>query len=247
MLPETVSQSDALQLLFNRQASLLIGFAELSKTQPDISYLQVQLCKPLFAMMCALLIGERRYVVRVNDQLDLIQIERSSHKNDLLWKIFQNEKVMSLMRTAVDFKHDPKPNHFKSFARSIETIASNYHRFMIMFIMHHYGIPQNSSLEEVIRFFSDHQPLQTDIISPGWWACWLRSRAVDVHVRFPRRASHPQVTTYINHTLWMAKYLSHKTSNQTGSVHDLQFNNLKKDLHKLINTWEVSGYGCRLR
>ncbi len=247
LTPDRLSPGDALQLLLNRQASLMIGLSLLRQDPVDGPYLQVQLSKPLFAMMSAVLIAERRYVVPVRRQLELIEADRRQRRSEPLWQVFQDEQVMDLLRVAVRFKHEPKPEHFVPFEENIETIARSYHDFVKTFVAHHYGLPTDGPIGALVDAFCAQQQRRLDILSPPWWACWWRSRSVGLRARRPTYAAHPQVDVYAAHLLWMTQHVTGRPQPWRAALPAARSCPQRDELDVLIDAWKVSGYGCAIR
>ncbi|MDP6057393.1 MAG: hypothetical protein QGH33_00810, partial [Pirellulaceae bacterium] len=178
------------------------------------------------------------------DQLELIETRRSDQRNHALWEVFANDRLMSLVREAVEFKHQPRCDHLTPFAETTETVARAYYDFVVKFIVRHYGCDDSPAVTELAVCMDRHQPRQLDLLSAGWWACCLRARSNRLKARWPRVAPHPQIGVYAASLLWMAQYVSTRP-------HDwrrwLPVSGRDDDgLDLLIRAWRICGYGCRI-
>lgn len=219
---DSLSRSDAVQLLLNRLASLIIGLSMLQQKTFDDCYLQVQLSKPLLAMMAAMQVKARCYQVSVKDQLAWAKQQ------------WQDAKLLNLMDTAVQFRHDPQLEHFQPYKQTASTIAKYYFTFLKDYISGHYGTSPDS-LESLIVAMRAAQPRQWDMLSPSWWASRLRAARIEVKVRRPTYGPHPQVDVYESLLRWMAQYLDNP---ELINIDDTKL---------LINLWKVSGYDCAIK
>jgi hypothetical protein len=201
---------------------LIIGLSLLASGSPDHTYLQVQLSKPLLAMMAAAQVEAGCYQVAARDQLRWMQTR------------VEAAGLLELLQTAVDFRHAPSPEHFQPFDQTAATIAGHYFEFLTAFMGRHYGAP-TQELPSLITAMQNHQPKQWDLIAPSWWACRLRARAAGLRARRPGRGPHPLIDVYAAHLRWMERYVA-------GEVH-LDADELKN----MIQAWKISGYDCKLR
>jgi hypothetical protein len=236
---ESVSPADALQLLLNRQASLMIGFAELNKAKrKDIRYLQVQLSKSLCAMLAALTISEGCYQIRAKDQMKWLHSQLKNHEEGGLWEIFQDKELLSLLEANEVFRHTPDRNHFEPFWTTINYIAKQYHAFLFAYMKWHYKLSPESEWKKTLDAFRLAQPMQWDLVSLSWWASWFRRQEACLTIRWPSHAPHPQISVYLDHLSWLHGYVFGSRGDKSKQLQELE---------NLISLWKASGYGCHLR
>ncbi len=245
--PNEISRGDALQLLLNRQASLMIGLSMLRKADRNLPYLQVQLSKPLLAMMVAVQIMEGTYRVPVSDQLVWIEAHRNEKASDPLWRPFHDDRFFHLLRESVRFKQAPRPEHFAPYDKSAALISQSYYSFLKTFLAQHYNLPTDSSINDLIIAIRSVQPRQWDLFSIAWWGCRLHAGYRGIVTLPPGHRPHPQVDVYGSHLLWMSQFVEDHKHDWRRMVHWYRQVKSCDELEILIGAWRVSSYGCRLR
>jgi len=248
--PKVISKADVLQLLLNRQASMLIGLSLLKQTNPSTTYLQIQLSKPLSAMLAAVQITNGVYTSSVMSQLEWVKDHRDRFKSDPMWKPFQNEQIMRLLEEFETFKRAPQSGHFSPLKENAQVIAENYHLFLRNYMTRFYELSADVSTEALMSHFCSKQPYQWDLLTPDWWVCRLRT---GIQARVLKPGPHLHIGAYAAHFVWVAQFLSSQVSEDSGASRwsdwiswydaDSQMN----DCDRLIQAWKVSGYGCRVR
>jgi hypothetical protein len=228
-----ISKSDALQLLFNRQGSLLIGLLGLAMPDYDEEYMQVQLSKPLLAMMAALLVYEGEYTARASEQLVAVEAGIRRNRDRALWKSFEDDAIMNLLRTAVAFKEKPEKQHFQPFNSTAKQIAKHYCHFLKKCMILQYGLSESSDTAMAVAAFVNAQPVAPSLMRPGWWAARLRGG----HPGVGGRSVHPQVEVYARQFRWLSDQAN------SDSIHSRD----NGQLADLVAEWKVSGFGCSLK
>jgi len=245
--PNEISRADALQLLLNRQASLMIGLSMLRKANPNLPYLQVQLSKPLLAMMAAVQVMEGTYRVPVSDQLEWIEAHLNEKPADPLWQPFHDNPFFRLLCESVKFKQSPRPEHFAPYDKSAALIAQSYFRFLKTFLAQHYNLPTDSSINDLIVAMRSHQPRHWDLFSIAWWRCRLHAGYGGIVTLPPGHRPHPQVDVYGSHLLWMSQLVEDHKQDWRSMLQWYRQVEPCDELEILIGAWRVSSYGCRLR
>jgi hypothetical protein len=241
-----ILQSDALQLLLNRQASLMIAFSLLQEGKFEVHYLQVQLAKPLAAMMAAIQIAEQSYTLPIREQLAWIEAGRQEQSSKRLWKVFRDDRLLHLLQQTTEFKHEPQPKHFEPYETNIDTIARSYHLFLQAFLAHHYKQPEETDISDLVATMRSHQPTQIDLCAPSWWASRLRAHQQGVRTRPPGIGPHPQVDVYAAQLMWMSRHLRGSGDDWRKWIPWLKVEEDTNELSSLIGAWKASGYDCRL-
>ncbi|MDY6822548.1 MAG: nucleotidyltransferase domain-containing protein [Thermodesulfobacteriota bacterium] len=244
--PSKIYVADGLKLLFNRLGSLLIGLKELNKSSPKPEYVQVQLSKPLFAMMISLLISEGLYNGRVTEQFKIVCRQKTMEHSHSLWEILDDD-MMALLQMAVVFKKTPEPGHFRPFQVYADFIGKYYYLFLLRFLAWAYDAPDATEEDAILLAFRQHQPVQVDIVSSSWWVAVARYvQTGKSKVRFPSQSVHPLVDVYCEMVRWLGSYVS-KTGDAdcSDSVHGITQKSIE-ELSALIEKWRNSAYGCKL-
>ncbi len=241
-----IRPGDALQLLFNRQASALYGLRLLSREPLNIPYLQVQICKPLLAMMAATLALEGRYVSLASDQLSALLQLLPRQSSDPLWQAFRSPRTLELLETAVRFKSNPEAGHFEPFGETLDEVLRIYQSHLFAALARLCEEPSTGPPERLLKTFRRRQPRSFRLLSLPWWAHAVRSRQAGVSTSLPRVDVHPQVDVYIAHTRWLADFLDGASPSQLGHSRLLAGRSHEERLESLIRSWQASGFGCRL-
>ncbi|MEM0912991.1 MAG: hypothetical protein AAGK09_00095 [Planctomycetota bacterium] len=220
-----LDRGDALQLLMNRQASLMHGILALSDAD-NHDWVRVQVAKPLFAAMAAALVFTDAYHPSLLEQRRRIDTIPSGPLSPLL----RQDVFLRHLDESMRFRADPAAVHAAATQESLHEVGVWYCQFVRASMSMHYGQAADAPLDVLIRAMRSRQPRQFDLRLLGWWACWRGG-----HARWPRVDVHPLVDVYAAHLRWMSAWLQQPQSAD------------RRQLGRLLDRWSFSAYGCRLR